>query len=87
MGADLAGGTLEGIAIGVLQVVLEVLFCEGGDVLACVFAEEGEGVGGHFGGRGREGNVLGGGFNGGTSEGDCSLRRKEGKEGIEVFRG
>lgn len=86
MGADLAGGTLEGIAIGVLEVVLEVLFCEGGDVLACVFAEEGEGVGGHFGARGKEGDILGGGFNGWTREGVCNLRKKRG-ECIEVVRG
>ena len=52
VGADFGGGAFEGVAIGVLEVVLEIFFGEGGDVLARVFAEEGEGVGGHFGGIG-----------------------------------
>ena len=52
VGADFAGGAFEGVAVGVLEVVLKMFFGEGGDVLACVFAEEGEGVGGHFGGIG-----------------------------------
>ena len=48
VGADLGGGAFEGVAIGVLEVVLEMFFGEGGDVLARVFAEEGEGVGRNF---------------------------------------
>ena len=44
---DLACGAFEGIAVGVLEVVFEVVFGKGGDVLPCIFTEEGEGVGGH----------------------------------------
>lgn len=47
VGADLACGAFEGIAVGVLEVVFEVVFGKSGDVLASVFAEKGEGVGGH----------------------------------------
>ena len=69
VGADLGGGAFEGVAIGILEVVLEMFFGEGGDVLACVFAEEGEGVGRHFWGCGAwEGDVLEGGDNGWTNK-------------------
>lgn len=83
VGADLGGGAFEGVAIGVLEVMLEVFFGEGGDVLACVFAEEGQGVGRHFWGvRGWEGDGLEGGVNGWISEREIRWR-----EETEVFRG
>lgn len=83
VGADLGGGAFEGVAIGVLEVVLEMFFGEGGDVLACVFAEEGEGVGGHFWEFGAwEENVLEGWDNGWTNK-----RVEGGSDETEVIRG
>ena len=83
VGADLGGGAFEGVAIGVLEVVLEMFFGEGGDVLACIFAEEGEGVGGHFGGVGaREGDIWEGGDSGWRIEREIGEREETG-----VFRG
>ncbi len=50
MSPHFACSTLQGVAIGVVQVVLEVLVRELPDVFAGVLAQDGEGVGGHCGG-------------------------------------
>ena len=39
---------MEGVTVGGFEIVLHVLFCELGEVVAGGFAEDGEGFGGHF---------------------------------------
>lgn len=50
MSPHFACSTLQGVAIGIVQAVLEVFIRELPDVFAGVLAQDGEGVGGHHGG-------------------------------------